>query len=74
MAVQMAEEDDEGIDFLPEEEEKEDMADVKKVGKKGRLEKKKRVSVEWKGEGEKVAHKTFYTSALVNSVQVSSYI
>ncbi len=70
MAVQTAEED-EVLDLVVEMEGK---AGMKKAGKKGSLEKKKKVSMTWKGQGHKEGHKTFYTSALVNHVQVCSHI
>lgn len=68
MAVQMAEED-EGTDLGGEVEAK---AASRKTGKKGSLE-KKRVRVEWTGEGEKIKHKTFYNTALVNHIQVRDH-
>ena len=69
MAVQAADEDD-GADLVVEEQVP--SAGLKKAGKKGCLEKKKRVVVVWDSDGEvKDGRKTFYKSALVNQIQVS---
>lgn len=63
MAIQAAEEEEEGTELVTEPEV------VKKSVKKAKLEKKNKV--EWVGEGVKEGRKKFYTTASIKGKEVS---
>lgn len=70
MSVLAAEEDED----TELETEVQDRDSGKKSGKKGTMEKKKKVQVEWRGSGEEQDSRTMYSSAMVDHCQVRGLV